>query len=206
MDHLSLLTDVDLIIVDLGGVLYDIDFERTRKAMMALDGYNGRPVEFSADVQNDLFLRVDRGELVVDDFLAELRKTWGFTCSDDDLIDAWNAVLKEPFPWAVDVIRAMRTYAKVVLLSNISWLHLWVARPQCRDLFSEFDRLYFSCSTGLRKPDPEAFIQILRDMNVAAARTILYDDSIANCKVATGLGLHVVRVKNPAEEFKGLLY
>lgn len=205
MDYVSLLNDVDLIVVDLGGVLYDIDFTLTRDAFARLDGYNGRPVEFSVDAQHDLFVKVDRGELDVDAFLAGLRSMWGFTCSDDALIDAWCAVLKGPFAASADVVRALRAYAPVVLLSNISWLHLWHARPQCRELFAEFDRLYFSCVIGLRKPDPEAFLHVCRDMRSSPGRTLLIDDSVANCRAATGAGLLAHRLRDPEREFAPLL-
>jgi FMN phosphatase YigB (HAD superfamily) len=205
MDDLSLLADVDCVVFDFGGVLFDIDFERTRVAMMALQGYNGKPIDFSVDLQNDLFLRVDRGELVVEDFLEALRKAWGFTCSDDELIDAWNAVLIGPFEWSIRLIEEIQIYTKVVLLSNISWLHLWHVRPQCRHLLSLFDRLFLSCATGLRKPDPEAFLNVLNTMDVSAARTMLIDDSIANCRAAAGIGMQVLRVRNPHEELGRLV-
>lgn len=205
MDDLSILADVDLVIFDFGGVLFDIDFERTRIAMSNLAGYNGKPIDFGVDLQNDLFLRVDRGELVVDDFVQALRAMWGFTCSDDDIIDAWNSVLIGPFPWATKLIEEVQVYTKVVLLSNISWLHLWHCRPQCRELLSLFDRLFLSCATGIRKPNPQAFVNVVNTMGVSAARTLLFDDSIANCRAAAGIGMQIHRVRNPHQELGALV-
>lgn len=188
---------MDLIIFDFGAVLYDIDFTKTREAMHALAGYNGVPIHFGVDKQDDIFLAADRGEVTNEEFRAAMRTRWGFTCTDAELDAAWCALLKEPFPYAVDVVRKARRTAPVVLLSNISDLHLMHVLPQCRTLLPLFDGLFLSCQTGLRKPDPEAFLHPCDIMNADPERTMLFDDSGANCEAAASVGILVRRVTDP---------
>jgi putative hydrolase of the HAD superfamily len=198
MDVLQLLTDIDLVIFDLGGVLYNIDFERTRTALAALPGYNGEAIAFGVDVQDDAFVRVDRGEISDEAFYRQLRQRFGFTCSDADIESAWCAILIGPFADAVEWIASVRAQRPVVLLSNISYPHLRHALPHMQPILEHVEHAFYSCEIGLRKPDPHAFLHVTSTMGVIPTRTLLIDDSSANCAAATELGMRVWQVTREA--------
>jgi glucose-1-phosphatase len=198
--------DRRLVIVDFGNVLYSIDFSRTVQAFEALAGYNGEPIRFGVDDQDELFFRIDRGELTKEAFRAELRSRFGFTCSDDEIDRAWCAILISPFPFIDKVISDIRgrfVGARVVMLSNISELHLEQAMRTTPELFEGvgarhgaplLDDYYFSCRIGLRKPSAEVFLYVCEREGVRPEDCVLFDDSAANCKAAMKLGMRVVRV------------
>lgn len=201
------------ILVDFGNVLYSIDFARTVRAFEALDGYNGAPIRFGVDDQDELFFRVDRGELTNEEFRRELRSRFGFTCSDDEIDRAWCAILIAPFPFISKVISDIRgrfVGARVVMLSNISELHLEQAMRTTPELFerarsvhdgtslatrySLLDDYYYSCRIHHRKPSPEAFLYVCEREGVDPHDCVLFDDSSANCAAAMALGMQVSRV------------
>jgi glucose-1-phosphatase len=193
------------ILVDFGNVLYSIDFSRTVRAFEALAGYNGEPIRFGVDDQDELFFRIDRGELTKEAFRAELRSRFGFTCSDDEIDRAWCAILISPFPFIDKVIFDVRgrfVGARVVMLSNISELHLEQAMRTTPELFEgvgarlgvPLDDYYFSCRIGLRKPSAEVFLYVCEREGVRPEDCVLFDDSAANCEAAMKLGMRVVRV------------
>ncbi|RPI68940.1 MAG: HAD family phosphatase [Ignavibacteriae bacterium] len=209
--------DGRLLIVDFGNVLYSIDFARTVRAFEALAGYNGEPIRFGVDDQDELFFRIDRGELTKEAFRAELRSRFGFTCSDDEIDRAWCAILISPFPFIDKVISDIRgrfVGARVVMLSNISELHLEQAMRTTPELFEgvgarrgvgarhgvrarhgvPLDDYYFSCRIGLRKPSAEVFLYVCEREGVRPEDCVLFDDSAANCDAAMKLGMRVVRV------------
>lgn len=213
--------DRRLVIVDFGNVLYSIDFARTVQAFEALAGYNGEPIRFGVDDQDELFFRIDRGELTKEAFRAELRSRFGFTCSDDEIDRAWCAILIGPFPFIDKVISDIRgrfVGARVVMLSNISELHLEQAMRTTPELFEgvgarlgvpagvgarhgvrarrgvPLDEYYFSCRIGLRKPSAEVFLYVCEREGVRPKDCVLFDDSAANCEAAMKLGMRVVRV------------
>lgn len=206
-----------LIVLDFGNVLYSIDFSRTVRAFEALAGYNGAPIRFGVDDQDELFFRIDRGELTTVEFRAALRERFGFTCADDEIDRAWCAILIAPFPFIDKVISDIRgrfVGARVVMLSNISELHLEQAMRETPTLFrgrslvvggeeplgslatsySLLDDYFFSCRIGLRKPSPEAFLYVCEREGVAPNDCVLFDDSAANCAAAMQLGMKVSRV------------
>jgi putative hydrolase of the HAD superfamily len=189
-----------LLIIDLGGVLFDIDFEKTRAAMMGLDGYNGTPIRFGVEQQDDVFVAYDRGDVSTADFRLALRERYGFSCSDEDIDRAWCAILdKGLFPFAQEEVRRLKsTYASspgstAVILSNISELHYLDCEERCRPVFEMVDRVYLSYVIRRRKPDTAAFRHVIETEGFAPSQTILIDDSASNCASAESLGILAVR-------------
>lgn len=187
-----------LLIIDLGGVLFDIDFEKTRTAMMKLDGYNGTPISFGVEQQDDVFVAYDRGDVSTPEFRSALRDRYGFTCTDEAIDRAWCAILERGlFPFAQDEVRRLKsTYASspgstTVILSNISELHILDCEERCRPVFEMVDRVYLSYVIRRRKPDPAAFLHVIEAEGFAPSQAILVDDSRSNCDSAATLGLRI---------------
>ncbi len=193
-----------LIIVDLGNVLYEIDFNRTVQAFMRLPGYNGTPFRFGIDDQDALFEMFDKGQLEPTWFYQNLRTRFGFTASDEEMERAWNSILIAPYEFARDVPVQLRnrfqpqaaeleTSLRVVLLSNISEPHLQLAfrtMPELRTpQLMGLDATYFSCRTGVRKPDPQAFLYVCEKEGALPEQAVLFDDSKANVNAARKLGM-----------------
>lgn len=187
---------IDLVICDLGGVLYDIDFQRTIEAMTLLDGYNGQPITFGVNNQDELFVAIDRGDISEEMFVTELRKKFGFLASSSDIIKAWCAILLGPFPETPSIVDSLVQYHRTVLLSNISEPHLAVAEPECRDFLSRMSATYFSCRLRQRKPDASAFLAVTSAEGIDPQSTVLLDDSRANILAAVDLGIHCIWIRN----------
>lgn len=193
-----------LTILDLGGVLFDIDFHRTRRAMMSLSGYSGRDIMFGVEDQDPVFVAYDRGDMSTPEFRERLRELYGFTCSDKDLDRAWCAILDNGlFTHAeATVAHIRRTRAsspsdRLVIFSNISELHYLDARERCAPVFNAVDHVYLSFVERVRKPDPAAFLHICAAEGADPVDTLLIDDSRANCVSASALGIQVVHVTDP---------
>lgn len=189
-------SDLRLAMVDVGNVLYRIDFERTRFALQQLAGYNGREIRFGVDEQDQLFIAADRGDVSPDEFRKGLRHQFGFTVSDDELDSAWCAILIEPFGHAYRIesdLQKAYPDVRMVLVSNISELH----HRRVHDFFIRgwrTDQIYLSYQMRHRKPDPDSFLHVCAAEGVAPHHCILFDDSAANCRSARSLGIRTVRV------------
>jgi putative hydrolase of the HAD superfamily len=193
-----------LTILDLGGVLFNIDFQRTRHAMMALEGYNGRELMFGVEDQDPVFVAYDRGDISTVEFRARLRELYGFTGTDALIDRAWCAILDDGlFPHAeaaVAHIRHTRVRSsddRLVIFSNISELHYLDARDRCAPVFDAVDHVYLSYVERVRKPDPAAFLHICTVERVDPTDTLLIDDSRANCASANALGMKTIHVVDP---------
>ncbi len=195
---------MELTILDLGGVLYNINFERTRTALAQLSGYNGKPIFFGTNDQDVVFVRYDRGDISTQEFRAELRRIFGFTCTDHEIDAAWCAILRDGlFDFAEESVLRVRNYFnthehnRLVLFSNISELHYSYCKDICAAVFGMVDKTYFSFIERVRKPDTEAFLHVCRLEGALPEHSTLIDDSSANCAAALSLGMRVVHVTNP---------
>lgn len=187
------------IIFDLGGVLLDIDFKLSEKAFTEL-GVTNFSDFFNQFHSNDLFRRLETG---MEDhlFYDDLRTATGLSLSDEQIRDAWNALLLDFRPESVAVLPQLREKYEIYLLSNTNEIHLqefqrryeaWRPGQVFDDLF---DAAYYSHRIGHRKPNASAFEYVLYKHGLIAAETIFIDDSINNIEAAQQLGLQTIHLQ-----------
>ena len=80
------------IIFDLGGVLLDIDFQKS------IDAFKGLGIEnfeemFSQFKADDLFEKLETGKIAEADFYEAIKQRTKLTISDADIDLAWNALI-----------------------------------------------------------------------------------------------------------------
>lgn len=186
------------IIFDLGGVLLNIDFKLSEKAFADL-GITDFSSFFNQFHSNDLFRRLETG---MDDqlFYDDLRAATGLPLSDEQIKDAWNALLLDFRPESVAVLPQLREKYNLYLLSNTNEIHLqefqrryeaWRPGQVFDDLF---DAAYYSHRIGHRKPNASAFEYVLEKHGLNATETIFIDDSINNIEAAQQLGLQTIHL------------
>jgi putative hydrolase of the HAD superfamily len=197
----------DAIVFDLGGVLLELDYERTSAAFEQLAGRR-LPGLYSKTEQNDLFDRFERGQLDAASFRAELRRVlWRDTGesvgtpagspSDAALDAAWNALLGGVPAQNVELLLRLRGTHRVYLLSNTNAIHIEAFFHRFErehgaryGLWSElFHRDYYSHRIGHRKPDAAIFQHVLREEGLTPERTLFIDDNWHNVLGAREVGL-----------------
>lgn len=175
------------IFIDFGGVLYNIDIQRT---IDAFAGYS----ELTTDkiinmVGNPIFSEYERGEISTDQFRSRAKEIFQLNCSDDQFDEAWNATLVSKIETAESDIEEFKRFGRVFLLSNTNELHLNQFRPECQRLFSLFDALFFSHELGLSKPDPRIFKLVMDRTGSPSEYCVFIDDIKENVATASKCGM-----------------
>jgi putative hydrolase of the HAD superfamily len=186
------------VIFDLGGVLFDIDFSLTDKAFTDL-GVQNFSSFFTQFHSNDLFVKLETG---VEDhlFYEEFRVATGLHLTNDQIKDAWNALLIDFRMDSIAVLPILKSKYNLYLLSNTNEIHLQEFQERYRFLYqgSSFDDLfnaaYYSHRIGHRKPNASAFEYVLAKHQLTAAETLFIDDSINNIEAAQKLGIQTVHL------------
>lgn len=205
-----MLKDKRLIIFDLGGVVLDLHVEHTFGALMAL-GVDKAMLTENDCLMNDVMQRFDRGDITADDFFAYIEEHLPAGVRElpagelrERVQDIWNMMLGG-FPQAkLQRIRELRAAGyRVVMLSNTNEGHWSTIEKHFRYAAGEpldncFDALYLSYLMHRRKPEPEIFLDLLRDEGVEPADALFVDDSEENCAVARSLGIEAVHVERNA--------
>lgn len=199
MYFLCMMQTTKAIIFDLGGVLLDIDFRLTDRAFTDL-GVNNFAGYFNQFHCNDLFKKLETG---VDEalFYDAFRSETGLPLSDEQIRDAWNALLLDFRLESLAVLPELKNKYQLYLLSNTNEIHLqeFQHRYSMLEQKQRFDDLfhaaYYSHRIGHRKPNASAFEYVLHQHQLNPAETLFIDDSSMNIDAAQQLGLQTIHLQ-----------
>lgn len=186
------------IIFDLGGVLFNINFSLTEKAFTEL-GVKDFSSFFTQFHSNDLFVKLETG-VDEESFYDEFRSASGLNLTNDQIRDAWNALLLDFRMESIAALPELKSRYNLYLLSNTNEIHMQEFHRIYRTLFAEssfddlFDAAYYSHRIGHRKPNAGAFEYVLEKHGLAAVETLFIDDSINNIEAAQKLGIQTVHL------------
>jgi FMN phosphatase YigB (HAD superfamily) len=191
----STLQHVKNIILDLGGVIINLDTEQTINAFNRISKI---PFEnlYSQGSQTALFNSFDKGEISENDFFDKVSSLIGFNGNRNELLDAWNAMLQGIPQHRLEFLKKIKTEYRTFLLSNTCEPHVaaFERDMQKNNGVSNFDgffeKAYYSCRIGMRKPDKEIFDFVLKENNLKAGETLFIDDSEQHVNGAIDAGLH----------------
>lgn len=194
------LAGIDTIILDLGGVLIDVDYQRTAKEFTKL-GYGNFDSLYSKAKQSSVFDEFETGHLSPSGFCQKIRELVSPDLSDVQIVNGWNAMLGTIPQERIELIQQLRNRFQLLLLSNTNAIHV----PAFEEIIalnngignfkSLFDGAYYSCEIGLRKPHAEAFHYVLDKHDAKPSKTLFVDDSIQHVEGAKAAGLHAVHLE-----------
>jgi putative hydrolase of the HAD superfamily len=207
--ELMVLDKKEAIIFDLGGVVLNLDYQLTENAFVALGLQNFKDV-YSQLAQNDLFDRLERGEISGFHFINRLLDQLPAGCNANQVVHAWNAMVLNFPTERLAFIQTLRQHFRVVLLSNTNELHMYAVKRSLyravgHDRLEEFfDSVYLSHELGMRKPDPAIFIKVCELEGNNPASTLFIDDSEQHVIGARSAGLNAILLKK-GEEIQSIL-
>ena len=192
------------LLFDFGGVIIDIDYERTPAAFRHLSRA-GSIVEFNQARQATLFDEFETGQLSPTEFRVGLRATYDLDATDAEIDAAWHAMLLDVPAERLALIEELRRQGhQTALLSNTNALHIAEINQRLATRYGfrhgiadVLDRVFYSQEVGLRKPGEEIFRHVLREMNWRAEDVLFIEDSPQHIATARRLGLRVLHLAPP---------
>jgi glucose-1-phosphatase len=181
-------------LLDLEGVVYDIDYQKT------FDAFNRLPYKTKELTWDKTFgektALYDRGEISTREIFTWLsEKYFNRQLDFDEFKLCWNAMIidikEENFEYLVNLSRQHH----LILFSNINELH-WKAVTKAHPTLFKwgFSDLYLSYKMKLAKPAPKAFevvIQALKN-KYPLCNIIFVDDTKGNIEQAEKMGLYAI--------------
>lgn len=193
---------IDTIIFDFGGVVIDIDPQITVKKLHEM-GFEDVDKFKSPEFIDDIVRKFERGIFTPEVFRERLRAFLKMDITDQQVDDAWNALIYDIPAERIEVLEEVKKNYKIFLLSNSNEIHydIYVRDLQLRFGYREFDSLfdksYFSFDTHLSKPDPEAYEFLMYQHDLVPEKTLFIDDNEKNIKTARTLGLKTYLLRKP---------
>lgn len=188
---------IDNLIIDLGGVLYAIDVQNSIRAFARLMG--GKPQDLEHVIHqmhhNPVWQEFEKGTIGKNEFRNGIRKSLGVSCENADIDDAWNALLIGPIEGRAEGLRNLAKKYRLILLSNTNSIHFEYLSPLAQSILEPFEELFLSFQMGARKPDPEIYLQVIKDSHLSPEGTLFIDDSMVNITGARAVGLKAHHVE-----------
>lgn len=205
----------DSIIFDLGGVIINLDYNKTAQAFIDLGLSNFNEI-YSKAKQTSLFDDFEKGTMSNEAFRATLKQYLPATVTDVEIDKAWNAMLLDIPLHRIDFLRKVAERYRIFLLSNTNLIHVTAFTVINDHLFGKgvfesiFEKHYYSCEMGMRKPDAEIFEFVLAQNGLERTNTLFIDDSPQHIEGArkTGLDAELLKVEQGEkleEQFAGLI-
>lgn len=196
------------LILDLGGVLYDLDYIKTQDALDHL----GLGKNFSQLNQSSLFDDIEEGKVSPDEFIEKLiASSTKSNVSPKEIVSAWNAMLigmpREKF----ELLEALGKQYKLYLYSNTNAIHIKAVWEHYKEvhgvdnLDNYFIKVYLSNELGIRKPKEEGFNHIVRENYLVKEETLFIDDSPQHIEGAISSGIKALWLDLTKEDLSGLL-
>lgn len=181
------------IVFDFGGVIYQIDFERQKRAFLdeKIAGFENL---YSQASQNSLFCDLETGRISDHDFREKVTGLIGKIISPDKIDELWNSILVDYFYDKISLLQKLRSRYRLFLLSNTNAIHYNFYSAQFfkkfgYDFENLFDKSYWSFKVGMRKPDREIFERLITENDFTRENALFIDDTIQNTESAERHGL-----------------
>jgi len=190
----KILREVKNIVFDLGGVLLDIDPERTVQAFEVL-GLTNVIKPGGWGYKQPVFLQMEEGKLSDDEFRNGVRELFPAPVSDAEIDQAWCAMLIDFPADRVALLRQLQSKYNLYLFSNtnnihVNYFHQLFHQKFGFSLSDLFVKDYYSNEINSRKPALESFQFVLNDAGLKPHETLFIDDSKENVAGAEQAGMH----------------
>ncbi len=188
--------NLEAIIFDLGGVIINIDYNLTVKAFEKI-GFTDFNQQYSQAKQSGLFDLLETGKIQPKQFVNELKLKTPIQITDQQTIDAWNALLQDFPKERLELLKRLNKKFNTFLLSNTNQIHLesfnkilekthGLSSLKNQNFFKE---VYYSHEIQLRKPHTEVFEYVIKKNKLNPSKTLFIDDSIQHIEGANKTGL-----------------
>ena len=198
------------IIFDLGGVIINLDIHKT---IFEFNKLAETPFEsiYTQVRQNQIFDLFDKGTVSEIQFFDKLKNLINSSKTTDQLITAWNAMLLDFPSERLSLLETLKPKYRLFLLSNTNETHIKAFESDLfktngsKNLEPYFEKVYYSCRMGMRKPDELIFEEVLKENNLIAQETLFIDDTQQHVDGACKTGIHG-HLLGKNKEVKSLLF
>jgi glucose-1-phosphatase len=177
---------VACLLLDVGGVLINLDYKTLAERMQLLTGLE--PAQLQAVLDADsLVQKLETGKMHGVPFYEEVCRRTGVRIAWPDFLASWNSILGTPLI-PEETIAALASNVRLWIVSNTNDLHFDHMRK--RFAFPRHcEGFVLSHEVGALKPDPRIFLHALGKVKVDTSCVLFVDDQEGNVRAAQALGI-----------------
>ena len=189
---------IEILLFDIGGVVIDIDFERSFKKWST---HSGVPIESikSGFSHDRVYEQHERGEIGSIEFYRHVTEHIEMELSFEQFKEGWNEILVAPFPQTIGLLHKLANRIPLYMLSNSNPMHKEHWEKNFADELEPFNQIFVSSDLGYRKPEVDAYLHVVEALNTSPEKIVFFDDLADNVEAARAVGMQAVQVRSPAD-------
>ena len=189
----SVMEAYEALIFDLGKVVFDLSFAKVFQFWAAASGQSAEVI--SRNFQFDaLFDEFEKGEVSAKEFRAEISARLGLQLTDALFDEGWCSLYLDAYEGIDELLSNLKKRYRLVALTNTNSIHAQAWKTKYRVSLGHFDKVFCSHEIKTRKPEAQAYLNVLDYLGTKPQQTIFLDDSYANIEGAARLGIKSILV------------
>jgi len=173
---------ISAVVFDVDGVLVDVRFPRVLRQSLGISQSD------AAEFFEGPFERCLIGVSDLRHELPPFLEKWKWTGSFEEFLDFWfdeESHLNEP---VLDAADRLRSRGLRCFLASTQESYRAGFLEQRLAVGTRFEKAFFSCRLGCRKPNPAFFLAVTSEIGLRPAEILLLDDDNANVESAMRVG------------------
>jgi HAD superfamily hydrolase (TIGR01509 family) len=189
------MSQISLVLFDLGNVLAFIDFDEFWRS---LGFFNPEEIVPFARGYKSWTHRYEIGYISTSEYLAGLQSVFGGRFYVEQLEQAFKKIMLEPVDGMIDIVKSVSRKHRTALVSNTNEIHYRYSLEKF-DVLRILHKHYLSYQMHVMKPVREFYDIIIKDQKIDPSEMLFIDDLVTNVESAQAAGMHAVLFENPAQ-------
>ena len=176
---------IEWVFLDLGGVLYSLDYDGVLSRFCRRCGKT--PAELEEVLHDEeLFRGYESGAISSEEFFQRVTESLNCDITFDEFTTIWNSLLIPRKPM-FRLARRLKQQVGLLILSNTNEINATFIDPAIKGLS---DVVVYSHRVGCLKPERQIYEKALELSGTVPERTLFVDDRVENIDGARALGIN----------------
>jgi putative hydrolase of the HAD superfamily len=185
MDSLN----IDLLLFDFGGVLVELSDAPFPAELL----HPGAEHRLNRWFSSPVIAKFETGQITPGQLVADFKAEVGSDAGDDLLLEHFRRWPVGLYPGVLELLDVLANHYRLAALSNSNELH-WSRLQHEFNLLERFEQAFSSHLIYKAKPDKQAFLHVIDQLDVVPGNVLFFDDSQINVDAANTLGMVAVKV------------
>ena len=190
------LSDVDIVIFDLGDVIINIDPTNTFSKLQKL-------LNIENSVEGAQYENLEKGVYTESEYFNYLASNFE-SFNQKEFVEIWLGMLLDIPPHRIKLLQKIKETHQVFVLSNTNSIHIKEIEMTLKNQFNSsfemlFDKIFFTYEMKMRKPDLEIYLEVKKHIP-SDKKAIFLDDNIDNVNSSIEAGIPAVLVDKDISE------
>ncbi|MGB0166122.1 MAG: HAD family hydrolase [Luteibaculum sp.] len=192
-------------IFDLGGIIINIDPEKTFAALEKLipETISRELIQQKLD---ETWLAYELGKISTAQFRLRIEQKLGIALNEKAFSSIWNALLLDIPEHRIDTLMKWASREEIYLLSNTNAAHIEAINCYLENEFGIegldeiFTQCFLSYELGMRKPNAEIYHAAINSIKEPPENCIFFDDTKLNAEAASQMGIQGIWVPSKSND------